>query len=221
MPSKHGVRSPAADAARSRAGRPGRGSRRCARPGRRRAFLAAEHAVAEPEVERSAHDDHEIAPLRAAERAFVTNCGWPPGTMPRPMPLEITGMPVSSTKRSAASSARSAHTSVPRISTGRVAPASSAAIGRQVVRVGLDGRGVGVRRVPTGAWLNNSSIGTSTKVGPRCDDPASGERVVTVGAMSSTVCAVVGNFVIGLEDRRVVELLQAAASPAAGGRVRR
>src|SRR6478752_3685496 len=112
------------------------------------------------------------APPRAVLRALVTRRGWPPGTTPRPMPLVITGTPTASTKRSAASSAWSAHTSVPRISTGRLAAASSAAIAATASGSGSAPRsGVTVGTAPV-ALLKSSSIGTSTKTGPRCDDPA-------------------------------------------------
>src|SRR6478752_2182632 len=112
------------------------------------------------------------APPRAVLRALVTRRGWPPGTTPRPMPLVITGTPTASTKRSAASSAWSAHTSVPRISTGRLAAASSAAIAATA-----SGSGSAPRSAPTVgtapvALLKSSSIGTSTKTGPRCGDRA-------------------------------------------------
>ncbi len=42
--------------------------------------------------------------------------------------------------------------------------------------------------------LKNSSIGTSTNVGPRWDEPASVKASSIAGAMSSTLCAVVADF---------------------------
>ena len=89
----------------------------------------------------------------------------------------------------------------------------------EAVGIGLDRGGrVAGDGVVTVVLLKNSSIGTSTNVGPRCDEPASVNASSIVGAMSSTVRAVVGRLGDGLEDRRVVELLQAARAPAAVGR---
>ncbi len=42
--------------------------------------------------------------------------------------------------------------------------------------------------------LKNSSIGTSTNVGPRCEEPARVNASSRTGAMSSTLCAVTADF---------------------------
>src|SRR6478672_6547318 len=111
-------------------------------------------------------------PPRARPRALVTSSRWPPGTTPRPMPLVIVGMPTASTKRSAASSAPSAHTSVPSTSTGRTAPASSSAISVIASGSGSAPRAAGTAGTAPEAELKNSSIGTSTNTGPRCEERA-------------------------------------------------
>ena len=56
------------------------------------------------------------------------------------------------------------------------------------------GRPVEACTVPV--LLKNSSIGTSTNVGPRCDEPASVNASSSVGAMSSTLRAVVADLEI-------------------------
>ena len=92
---------------------------------------------------------------------------------PRPIPLVMTGIPVSSTSRSAASSAPSAQTSVPRISTGRWDWPSSSAMSAMASPSGSSRcRGPTTGRADAEV-LKNSSIGTSTNTGPRCEAPAS------------------------------------------------
>jgi hypothetical protein len=113
------------------------------------------------------------------------------------MPLAMTGMPVSFTNWSATSSAPSAHTSVPRMSTGRFDAASSSAIRPRSSESGsIDGVVLPADGAPSSPLLKNSSNGMSTNVGPRCDDPASVNASSTVGAMSATVWAVVADLVI-------------------------
>ena len=130
------------------------------------------------------------APPRACARALVARRGWPPGITPRPMPLVITGVPMASTKRNAATSARSPQTSVPRISTGREAAASRPAI-RSIASVS----GSAPRSDPTVgrlplATLKNSSIGTSTKTGPRWEEPAAVNASWMPSSTSPAVCRV-------------------------------
>ena len=89
------------------------------------------------------------------------------------MPLVMAGRPASSTRRRAASSAPSAQTSVPSTSTGRCACPSSSAISAIASGSGsVRRRGPGVG-VSASVLLKNSSIGTSTKTGPRCGAAAS------------------------------------------------
>ena len=110
------------------------------------------------------------------------------------MPLVITGTPTASTNRSAASSAWSAQTSVPRISTGRSARASSAAI-RSIASVSgsRDGASPPLGTSPE-AVLKNSSIGTSTNTGPRCADRAAVNASSMPGSTSAAVCSVFASF---------------------------
>jgi hypothetical protein len=106
----------------------------------------------------------------------------------------IAGSPVSSTKRSAGSSAASAHTSVPRMSTGRLAAASRPAI--SAIR---SGSGSAPRvGAATGAGpaeeLNSSSMGTSTNTGPRCEERAAVKASSMPGRISAAVCSVRASF---------------------------
>jgi hypothetical protein len=106
-------------------------------------------------------------------------------------------MPVSSTKRSAASSAPSAHTSVPSTSTGREAPASSAPMVSSDSSSGASrSRGPTTGR-STDALSKNWSMGTSRKAGPRCDDAASVNASSTAPAISETWCTVRADLVTG------------------------
>ena len=116
---------------------------------------------------------------------------------PRPMPLVMVGTPIASTKRSAAASAQSAQTSVPRISSGRAAPASSPAIRSTASLSGSAPRPApttGTEPVPT---LKNSSIGTSTYVGPRWDDRAAVNASWKPAATSLAVISVAACLVTG------------------------
>ena len=90
-----------------------------------------------------------------------------------------------STSRSAASSATSAQTSVPSTSTGRRASPSSSAISPIASGSGSTrarGPTTGIAEV---AVANSSSIGTSTKTGPRCEAPAT----VNASSMPSATSA--------------------------------
>src|SRR5689334_6092740 len=113
------------------------------------------------------------------------------------MPLVTTGTPVCSTNRSAAFSAPSAQTSVPSTSTGRDASAS-----RAPTRASASGSASSRRRGPTTgrstvALSKNWSIGTSRKVGPRCEEPASVNASSTAPAISATWCTVRASLVTG------------------------
>ena len=88
------------------------------------------------------------------------------------MPLVRVGMPSASTRRSAASSAWSAHTSVPRISSGCRDSASRPATRGHVVTVRLEHRGGAPADAGPEPELKNSSIGMSTYTGPRCEERA-------------------------------------------------
>ncbi len=72
--------------------------------------------------------------------------------------------------------------------------------------------------VVTVVLLKNSSIGTSTNAGPRCEDAGKAERLVH--GRGDVVDLVRRGRGLGdaLEDRRLVELLQAAGAPAVVGR---
>ena len=187
--------------------------------GRRGAVLAAEDAVPEPEVERGADHDDEVAAAERLAAGLGDQQRVAAGTTPRPMPLVIVGMPADSTKRSAASSARSAHTSVPRISTGREADGQQLGDLGDRVAVGLLRRGRG----PTAgagpeAELKNSSIGTSTNDRAAVRRAGGGERVVHAVEHVAGGVEGAGRLRDRRDDRRLVELLQAAAAPAVGRR---
>src|SRR3954452_5687825 len=102
----------------------------------------------------------------------------------------MTGVPVASTNLSAASSAPSAHTSVPSTNVGRLdSPRSVATSPSASGSASRRGRG------PTcgvGAEVRskNWSIGTSRNVGPRCDEPASEKASWTARGISATWCTV-------------------------------
>ena len=133
--------------------------------------------------------------MKAALRALVTSSGWPPGTTPRPMPLVIVGRPRPSTRRRAASSAPSAHTSVPSTRTGRALDPSSRATSVSTSPSGsVRCRGPTVGRAMV-ERAKNSSIGTSTKTGPRCEEPARVNASSRPGATSAAVCRVRADFV--------------------------
>ena len=111
------------------------------------------------------------------------------------MPLVIVGMPTPSTKRRAATSAPSAHTSVPRISTGRVAPREQSGDPRRARRRRARRRGRAAGAAPRpAAESKNSSIGTSTKTGPRCEEPAARNASSMPPSTSPAVCRVRASF---------------------------
>ena len=155
--------------------------------------------------------------LSAAPRALVTSSGWPPGMTPRPIPLVSAGIASVSTRRSAATSAPSAQTSVPRISTGRAASASSPAIR-------VDGVGVGVRASRAGPARRRAGRRVEELVHRHVDEdrtavrrPGDGEGVVH--AAEHVRGGRQRGRVLGhaRDDRRLVELLEAAAAPAVLG----
>ena len=106
------------------------------------------------------------------------------------MPLVRVGMPRASTIRRAASSAWSAHTSVPRISSGWRDSAS-----RPATRATASGSGSSrVVGAPAEAGpepeLKNSSIGMSTYTGPRCEERATVKASSKPAATSAAVWSV-------------------------------
>ncbi len=113
------------------------------------------------------------------------------------MPLVITGRPVSSTRRSAASSAPSDQTSVPSTSTGRPARASSAPIDEIASGSGAT-RSRGLTSGVVDSHSENSwSMGTSTNVGPRCGDDAIVNASCMPSAIAPTSMIVRACFVTG------------------------
>ena len=132
------------------------------------------------------------------------------------MPLVSVGTPRASTRRSAASSAWSAHTSVPRIRSGCRDSASRPAIRATSSWSGSSGAATAPADAGPDAELKNSSIGMSTYTGPRCEDRATVKASSKPAATSAG--GVEGARLLGdrRDDRQVVDLLQGAAAPAVG-----
>ena len=181
-----------------------------------RAVLAAEDAVAEPEVERGADHDDQVA---GAERLAAGLGDQQRVAAGDDAAAHAVGDRGDAERRRPARARpprrRSAQTSVPRTSTGRSARPSSPATASTalgVVRGALDRAWPG--RASTSALSKNSSIGTSRNTGPRCAAPARPNASSMPSAIASTVCTVRGLLGDRREDRRLVELLQAAGAPA-------
>ncbi len=132
------------------------------------------------------------------------------------MPLVTTGMPVCSTKRSAASSAPSAQTSVPSTRTGREAAASSAATLPQRVGVGLQARPRHRHRTVDGRLVEELVHGHVEKGRPAVRGAGQRERLVHGARDLGDLVHGARQLGDGLEQRRVVELLEAAHAPAVG-----
>ena len=133
----------------------------------------------------------------AVLRALVTSSGWPPGTIPRPIPLVIAGSPACSTSCRAASSAPSDQTSPPRTSTGRSADESSDATRSRASGSGSTRAGGAYAGRATVLVAKKTSSGTSTKAGPRCGVRARVNASSTAEATSSGAWTVRADFVTG------------------------
>ena len=132
------------------------------------------------------------------------------------MPLVMVGTPAASTKRSAATSAWSAQTSVPRISTGRLAPAEERSDLVELVGVGLAPRvwpstGAGPAGGVEELVHRDVDEDRAAVAGAGC-----GEGVVHAAEDVAGGVQRAGQLRDRLDDRGLVELLQAAAAPTVG-----
>ena len=172
--------------------------------------------------QRRADDHDEIGRPEGQTRGpLVTSNRCPPGTTPQPIPLVIAGMPSASTKRSAASSAPSAQTSVPMTSTGRRAcasrwPPAPRHPGRAAPLPDVSGprRAPGHRREE----LVHRHVDEDR---PTVRRPGEGEGLVSAGPTSAALAAVQARFATGARIGGWSSSWRLPAPTASPGRARR
>ena len=134
----------------------------------------AEAAVAQPEVQRRADDHDDVGALERRAARELDRRSWSGGRHPRPMPLSSTGR----VQRLGELAQRLPGAAEPHVGTAdedralgrRAAAAAAAATASRSTSIGSGGCHAGT--VSSSAGVKITSIGTSTKVGPRCAVPA-------------------------------------------------